>query len=78
MASSFAAAKLATARYILKKEADVLKKMDMLQSMIFFTAAVLALFLDKIGLAVSLLAIGTFVPMLIRHGIAKWRDRLIS
>lgn len=54
------------------------KTMDMLQSVMFFSAAATALFLDKVGLAVSMLAIGTFAPMLIRRGIAKWRDKLIS
>ena len=77
MASSLAAAKSAAARRILKEEADALKTMDMLQSMMFFIAAAAALFLDKAGLAVSLMALETFVPMLIRRGIAKWRDRLM-
>lgn len=54
------------------------KIMDILQSVMFFAAATTALFLDKVGLAVSMLAIGTFAPMLIRRGIAKWRDKLIS
>lgn len=77
MASSLAAAKFDAARRILKEEADVFKTMDMLQSVMFFTAAATALFFDKTGLAISMLAVGTFAPMLIRRGFMKWRDRLM-
>jgi len=77
MAGSLAAAKLAAARRILKEEAGVFRTVDALQSVMFFAAAATALFFDKSGLAVSAMAVGTFAPMLIRRGIAKWRDRLI-
>lgn len=77
MAGSLAAAKFDATRRMLKEEADMFKTMDMLQSVTFFTAAATALFLDKIGLAVLMMAIGTFAPMLIRRGIAKWRNKLM-
>lgn len=77
MAGSLAAAKLAAAKRMLKEEAGVFRKLDMLQSLAFFAAAPTALFLDKPGPAVLMLAVGTFAPMLIRRGIAKWRDRLM-
>ena len=78
MASSLAAAKFASARRILKEEASMFKTLDMLQSAMFFTAVSTAFVFNQIGLAVSMLAVGTFAPMLIRRGFAKWRDRLVG
>lgn len=76
MASSLAAAKLHAAKTILKDEASMFKTMDIFQA-ILFAGGIVFLFRGAAGLAVSVLAIGTFVPMLIRHGIAKWRDKLM-
>ena len=76
MASSLAATKLVATRRMLKDEASMFKTMDIFQAVLFAGGTV---FLCKgaVGLAVSVLAIGTFVPMLIRRGIAKWRDSLM-
>ena len=77
MAASLAAARLAAARRMLKEEADVFRTMDLIQTAAFALSAATALFLDKAGLAVSLMSIATFAPMLIRRGIAKCRDKLM-
>ena len=61
---------------MLKNESSVFKTMDIFQ-VVLFICAMAFLGRDLKGLAVSVLAIGTFVPMLIRHGIAKWRDNLM-
>ena len=76
MASSIAAARLRTAKNILKDEASIFKTMDIFQTVLFICAMV---FLGKgmKGLAYSALTIGTFSPMLIRHGLSKWRNSLI-
>ena len=76
MAGSIAAARLRTVKNILKDEASLFKTMDMLQTALFFSAMAF-LSRDMEGLAVSVLAIGTFAPMLIRRLIAKWRDNLM-
>lgn len=76
MAGSIAAARLRTVKNILKDEASMFKTMDILQAVLFICAMV---FLSKNskGLAVSVLAIGTFLPMLIRRWTAKWRNSLM-
>lgn len=76
MAGSLAAAKLNAVKTMLKNESSAFKTMDILQAVLFACAMV---FLGKglKGLAVSVLAIGTFAPMLIRRGIAKWRNSLM-
>ena len=76
MASSLAAAKLHAAKTMLKDESSVFKRMDIFQAVLFACAMV---FLDRDlkGLAVSVLATGTFAPMLIRRWIAKWRNSLM-
>ena len=76
MASSLAAAKLHAAKTMLKNESSVFKTMDILQVVLFICAMA---FLSKgmKGLAISALTIGTFAPMLIRMGFAKWRDLFI-
>ena len=62
---------------ILKDEASIFNTMDIFQAVLFACAMV---FLGKgmKGLAYSVLTIGTFSPMLIRIGFAKWRDSLIE
>lgn len=78
MASSLAAVRLRTVKNILKDEASLFKTMDILQTVLFACAMAMA-FLGRgmKGPAVSVLAIGTFAPMLIRRGIAKWRNSLM-
>ena len=76
MAGSIAAARLCTVKNILKDEASLFKTMDILQT-VLFAGAMAFLGRGMKGLAVSVLAIGTFAPMLIRRGIAKWRDSLM-
>ena len=76
MAGSIAAARLRTVKNILKDEASLFKTMDILQA-VLFAGAMAFLGRGMKGLAVSVLAIGTFAPMLIRRGIAKWRDSLM-
>ena len=76
MAGSLAAARLRTVKNILKEEASLFKTMDMLQAVLFAGATAL-LGGGMKGFAVSVLAIGTFAPMLIRRLIAKWRDNLM-
>ena len=75
-ASSLAAAKLHAVKDILKDEASIFKRMDIFQA-VLFACAMAFLGRDLKGLAVSVLAIGTFAPMLIRRGIAKWRNSLM-
>lgn len=77
MASSLAATKLHAVKIMLENESFMLKIMDILQAILFANAMV---FLSKgmKGLAISALTIGTFLPMLIRMGFAKWRDSLIG
>lgn len=77
MASSIAATKLHAAAAVLKDEASMFKTMDIFQA-ILFAGGTVFLFRGAVGLAVSVLTIGTFVPMLIRRGIAKWRDELVK
>lgn len=76
MASSLAAAKLHTVKITLENESSMLKTLDIFQAVLFAGAMV---FLSKgmKGLAISALTIGTFSPMLIRMGFAKWRDLFI-
>ena len=77
MASSLAETKLHTVKIMLKNELSVFKTMDILQAVLF--ACAMAFFgSDLKGLAYSALTIGTFAPMLIRIGFAKWRDSLIE
>ena len=76
MASSLTAAKLHMVKNILKDEASIFKTMDICQIVLFICAMVF-LSKDLKGLAYSALAIGTFAPMLIRRGIAKWRNSLM-
>lgn len=76
MAGSIAAARLRTVKNILKDEASLFKTMDILQAVLFAGATAL-LGEGMKGFAVSVLAIGTFAPMLIRRLIAKWRDSLM-
>ena len=76
MAGSLAAARLRTAKNILEDEASMFKTMDILQTALFAGATAL-LGGDMKGLAVSVLAIGTFAPMLIRRWIAKRRNSLM-
>ena len=75
-AGSLAAARLRAAKNILKEEASLFKTMDILQAVLFAGATAL-LGGDMRGLAVSVLAIGTFTPMLIRRLIAKRRNSLM-
>ena len=70
MASSLAAVKLNTVKNILKDEASIFKTMDIFQT-VLFACAMVFLCRDLKGLAYSALTIGTFSPMLVRHGIAK-------
>ena len=76
MADSIAAAKLHAVKTVLKNESSVFKTMDIFQVVLFICAMVF-LGRDLKGLAYSALTIGTFAPMLIRRGIAKWRNSLI-
>ena len=76
MAGSIAAARLRTVKTVLEDEASMFKTMDILQTALF-ASAMAFLSRDMEGLAVSALAIGTFLPMLIRRLIAKWRDNLM-
>ena len=76
MASSLAAARLRTVKNILKEEASLFKTMDIFQA-VLFAGAMAFLGRGMKGLAISVLAIGTFAPMLIRRLIAKWRDNLM-
>ena len=76
MASSLAAARLCAVKNILKDEASIFKTMDIFQ-VVLFACAMAFLGRDLKGLAYSALTIGTFAPMLIRCGFAKWRDSLI-
>jgi len=76
MAGTLSAAKLVATRRMLKDEAFMFKTMDIFQA-VLFAGGMVFLFRGAVGLAVSALAIGTFTPMLIRRGIAKWRDSLI-
>ena len=76
MASSLVAARLCAVKNILKDEASIFKRMDIFQA-VLFACAMAFLGRDLKGLAVSVLAIGTFAPMLIRRGIAKWRNSLM-
>ena len=76
MAGSIAAARLRTVKNILKEEASIFKTMDIFQA-VLFAGAMAFLSRDMKGLAVSVLAIGTFAPMLVRRLIAKWRDNLM-
>lgn len=77
MAGSLAAAKLHAVNTVLKDEASMFKTMDIFQA-VLFAGGMVFLFRGAVGLAVSMLAIGTFVPMLIRRGLAKWRDELVG
>ena len=76
MAGSIAAARLRTVKNILKEEASIFNTMDIFQA-VLFVGAMAFLGEDMRGLAVSVLAIGTFTPMLVRRLIAKWRDNLM-
>ena len=76
MASSIAAAKLHAAKTMLKNESSAFRTMDILQAVLFICAMAF-LSRDMEGLAVSVLAIGTFLPMLIRRWTAKWRNSLM-
>ena len=76
MASSLAAAKLHTVKIMLKNESSVFKTMDIFQ-VVLFICAMAFLGRDLKGLAYSALTIGTFAPMLIRHGLSKWRNSLM-
>ena len=76
MAGSIAAARLRTAKNILKEEASIFNTMDIFQA-VLFAGAMAFLSMDMEGLAVSALAIGTFLPMLIRRWTAKWRNSLM-
>ena len=76
MAGSIAAARLRTVKNILKEEASIFNTMDIFQA-VLFAGAMAFLGRGMEGLAVSVLAIGTFAPMLIRRLIAKWRDNLM-
>jgi len=75
MAGSLAAAKLRSVKTVLESENSLFRTLDVFQTLLFAGAMVL-LGRDMRGLAVSLMSIGTFAPMLIRIGLAKWRDRL--
>ena len=77
IASSLVAAKLHTVKIMLKNESSMFKVMDILQA-VLFACAMVFLGRDLKGLAYSALTIGTFAPMLIRIGFAKWRDSLIE
>ena len=61
---------------MLENESSMFKTMDIFQTVLFICAMTF-LSKDLKGLAVSVLAIGTFAPMLIRRGIAKWRNSLM-
>lgn len=61
---------------MLKDESSAFRTMDILQA-VLFVCAMAFLGSGLKGLAVSVLAIGTFAPMLIRRGIAKRRDSLM-
>ena len=76
MASSLAAVKLNTVKIMLKNESSVFKTMDIFQTVLFICAMVF-LGRDLKGLVYSALTIGTFAPMLVRRGIAKWRNSLM-
>ena len=76
MAGLIAAARLRTVKNILKEEASIFNTMDIFQA-VLFAGAMVFLSRDIKGLAVSVLAIGTFLPMLIRRWTAKWRDNLM-
>lgn len=76
MAGSIAAARLRTVKTVLEDEASMFKTMDILQTALF-ASAMAFLSRDMEGLAVSVLAIGTFLPMLIRRWTAKWRNSLM-
>ena len=76
MASSLAAAKLHAAKDMLKNESSVSRTMDIFQAVLFICA--MAFFGSGLnGLAYPALTIGTFLPMLIRRGLSKWRDSLM-
>lgn len=76
MASSLAAAKLRSAATVLESENSMFKVLDLLQS-VAFAGTLVFLYKGMTGFAVSVLAVGTFAPMLIRRGLAKWRDELV-
>lgn len=76
MASSLAAAKLRSVQAVLESENSMFRTLDVFQTLLFVGAMVF-LGRDMEGLAVSLVSIGTFVPMLIRIGLAKWRNKLV-
>ena len=77
MAGSIAAARLRTVKNILEDEASIFNTIDIFQA-VLFAGAMVFLSKDMEGLAVSVLAIGTFAPMLVRRLNAKWRDNLMS
>ena len=76
MASSPAAVKLNTVKIMLKNKSSVFKTMDIFQ-VVLFACAMAFLGRDLKGLAYSALTIGTFAPMLVRRGIAKWQNSLM-
>ena len=77
MASSLAATKLCSVKTILESENSLFRNLDVFQTLLF-AGAMVFLGKDMRGLAVSLMSIGTFAPMLIRIGLAKWRDTLVK
>lgn len=76
MAGSLAAAKLRSVKAVLESENSLFRTLDVFQTLLF-AGAMAFLGRGMRGLAVSMLAVGTFAPMLIRIGLAKWRDRLV-
>jgi len=76
MAGSLAATKLCSVKTVLESENSLFRNLDVFQTMLF-AGAMVFLGKDMRGLAVSLMSIGTFAPMLIRIGLAKWRDKLV-
>lgn len=77
MAKSLAAADLRSVASILESEDSLSKNLNGLQTTLFVGGMVF-LFRGSAGLAASVLAIGTFAPMLIRWCIARWRNKLIG
>ena len=76
MAGSLAEAKLRSVKAALESEKSLFRTLDMFQTMLF--AGAVAFFCRGAGgLALSMLAVGTFAPMFIRRGLAKWRDKLV-
>ena len=61
---------------MLKNKSSVFKTMDIFQ-VVLFACAMAFLGRDLKGLAYSALTIWTFTPMLVRRGIAKWRNSLM-